>query len=154
MDISPAQSSRWLTRPEVLQERGRGTIIISLPGNVVKAGIRSLAIFNRNCRMMKARPDLRTSQDHTCQSFEHHQETYTNSSQCGVCTDNQHTSEHKCTTRSCPGGPKMHPHTYQVGKLPLRSQRPPQGHGQVLPSPDQNSPHQRTPIPEKTSAVA
>lgn len=56
--LSLAQPSHWFTCPEVLKERGRGTIIISLSGNVQIEGVESLAIFNRSCRIVKARPEL------------------------------------------------------------------------------------------------
>lgn len=37
-DVILAQLARWLTRQEVLNETGRGTIVVSFPGNVVNIG--------------------------------------------------------------------------------------------------------------------
>lgn len=56
--------------------------------------------------MMKARPDLRTSQCHKCQGCGHHQETCTNTRRCGVCANSHLTSDDKCRSEACNGGPK------------------------------------------------
>lgn len=45
-----AQLPRWLTRPEVLNETGQGTMVVSLPTNMINIGSVSIPMFNRMFR--------------------------------------------------------------------------------------------------------
>lgn len=102
--VSLAQPPRWLTNEETISSGGSGTIIISVPGTVNFAGVQSVAIFNRHCRIMKVRPDLQASRCHECQQYEHHEETCPNSARCSVC-DSEHAPEgFKCLSKTCGRG--------------------------------------------------
>lgn len=119
-----AQVPRWLTRPDTLNETGQGTIIVSLPGNVVNIGANSMTLFNRRCRWEKARPDRRNAECFRCPEFGHHQEKCEAPPKCGICAESHPITDHKYTTASCPGAPNA-PTPHPMCQLPPRAQRTP-----------------------------
>ncbi|KAL0630650.1 hypothetical protein Q9L58_010501 [Maublancomyces gigas] len=106
-NFSMAQPPKWLTSPEVLQNRGNGMIIISFRGKVKNLSIKFISLFNRRCHFEKARPDYHNAQCHKCLAFGHHQETCMGTVKCGICADAHPTPTHDCKTAGCPAGIKF-----------------------------------------------
>lgn len=99
--VSRAHALRWMNAPEVLRSRERGTVMISIPGNVTIPKGR-VPMFNHSCCFESATPDHPQSQCHKCQPHGHHDETCTKESQCAVGADKHETAAHKCLNTSYP----------------------------------------------------
>ncbi|KAL0630911.1 hypothetical protein Q9L58_010234 [Maublancomyces gigas] len=99
-----AQAPRWMNSQGFLQERGFGSIIVMFPGNVQNAGLTRLSLFNSSCRMENALPSSHNTQWFKCQEYGHRGESCIKTEKCGVCAESHSTRDHKCGTKTYPGG--------------------------------------------------